>query len=109
MPENIPSSACCTYDFTGPDKQGELAHRVPMAASQASESCRNMLEQIFQVPEGACPPVGSDPHGLSGTDGGALIDCKLEPSEGTCPRSCGIQAAVWELNVVSLGSCLLQI
>lgn len=65
-----------------------------MAASQASELCRNMLEQIFQVPEGASTPVGSDPH--SGIDGSAHYRLQTRAQKGstTCPRSCGIQTAV---------------
>lgn len=35
---------------------GSQAHT---ATSQASESCKNVLEQILQVPKGACSPLGA--------------------------------------------------
>jgi len=82
-----------------------------MAASQASEFCKNMLEQIFQVPEGASTPVGSDPHSFSGVDGSAhyRLQTRAQKRSTICPRSCGIKRQFWDLNVACLGSCLLQI
>lgn len=67
-----------------------------MAGSQASKSCKNKLEQIFQVPEGACTPAGSDPRRLSGIGGSAHYGLQTGAQKGstTCSRSCGIQMAV---------------
>lgn len=60
--------------------------------------------QIFQVPEGAYTPVGSNPHSL-------IMDCKLEPRKGQqlVQGHVASKRQLWDLYVACLGSRLLQI